>query len=89
MRWSEEVVLLQEEMRRVLAFLRWQGHWWNEQQSRYSNLPTAAEEGMRAYALRQSELRRSLGLSFGEHWKDAPKLVLTSTRHPEVATAQF
>ncbi|KAF7311271.1 CxC2 domain-containing protein [Mycena kentingensis (nom. inval.)] len=27
-RWCEEVMLLQEEMRRVLRYLRWQANWW-------------------------------------------------------------
>jgi hypothetical protein len=28
MRWSEEVLLLREEMRRTLAFLEWHATWW-------------------------------------------------------------
>ncbi|KAF8069134.1 hypothetical protein FPV67DRAFT_1415501 [Lyophyllum atratum] len=31
MRWAEEVELVQEEMRRVLAFLSWKAGWWLEQ----------------------------------------------------------
>ncbi|KDQ53132.1 hypothetical protein JAAARDRAFT_137621, partial [Jaapia argillacea MUCL 33604] len=27
-RWKEEVVLLQEEMQRVLEFLKWKSEWW-------------------------------------------------------------
>ena len=30
MRWSEEVLLLREEMRRVLVFLEWQATWWEK-----------------------------------------------------------
>ena len=89
MRWSEEVLLLQEEMQRVQAFLQWQGHWWEERQQLHAGLSAADQEGMRAYALRQSDQRHSMSASFGEHWKDIPRLVLTSTRHPEVATTQF
>jgi hypothetical protein len=88
MRWSEEVLLLQQEMRQVQAFLRRQGHWWEERHLLHADLSAGDEEGMRAYALWQSE-QRSLSVNFGEHWKDVPRLVLTSTRHPEVATAQF
>ena len=27
-RWTEETVLLQEEMRRVVAFFEWKARWW-------------------------------------------------------------
>lgn len=30
-RWREEVMLLQEEMRRVIAYFRWKARWWCEQ----------------------------------------------------------
>ncbi|KAF9034897.1 hypothetical protein BJ165DRAFT_1356057 [Panaeolus papilionaceus] len=28
LRATEEVMLLKEEMRRVLAYLKWKSHWW-------------------------------------------------------------
>ncbi|KAG1721861.1 uncharacterized protein EDB91DRAFT_1210239 [Suillus paluster] len=32
-RWSEEVELLLEEMRRVIVFLKWQAAWWKERET--------------------------------------------------------
>ena len=30
-RWDEEVLIIQEEMRQVLAFFEWKSRWWLEQ----------------------------------------------------------
>ncbi|KAG1879135.1 hypothetical protein F4604DRAFT_1515785, partial [Suillus subluteus] len=53
--WSEEVLLLIEEMCRVIEFFWWQSHWWKEQgapavvsQSAYY------QEGALTYAERQA-----------------------------------
>jgi hypothetical protein len=40
MHWSEEVELLQEEMRRVLQFFGWQATWWDSQREHRFIEPT-------------------------------------------------
>lgn len=78
MRWSEEIILLREEMRRVLAFLTWHADWWDTQ-SRLSteNCLREQAEGYLAYAKKQAHIRRSIRASFKHVWQDAVKLMST------------
>ncbi|KAG2739550.1 hypothetical protein P692DRAFT_201664013, partial [Suillus brevipes Sb2] len=68
-RWAEEVELLDEEMRRVLQFLRWHAAWWHEK-GRESTLNAAAaeHEGLVAYAYRQAQLRHNITDRFEKMW---------------------
>ncbi|KAG1725657.1 hypothetical protein EDB19DRAFT_1897750 [Suillus lakei] len=70
MRWEEEVDLLKEEQRRVIAFLDWQaGWWWCQRQGRDSeHLDDCLREGLKAYAERQASLRRALSAHFQALW---------------------
>ncbi|KAJ6522620.1 hypothetical protein B0H19DRAFT_906707, partial [Mycena capillaripes] len=59
--WEEEVNIIREEMRRVLWYLQWETVGWDAR----ANLPqddvlAATEAGLKAYALRQADLHRSL-----------------------------
>ncbi|KAH7906735.1 hypothetical protein BJ138DRAFT_1219206 [Hygrophoropsis aurantiaca] len=82
-RWTEEVLLLREEMRRVLAFLDWHAAWWDDQSTRRAvgmhepgtgepvlARPWTADEasGAAAYAKRQAALRRSMRANFSDMW---------------------
>lgn len=67
-RWTEEVQLLLEEMRRVRAFLSWHAAWWDEQAGRRTGLPDAETEGIKGYAKRQASLRRNLQIAFDDMW---------------------
>lgn len=49
-RWEEEVILLVEEMRRVLAYGRWKAEWWRGKVGRRSNVSPEVLEGIDAYA---------------------------------------
>ncbi|KAJ8593477.1 hypothetical protein M405DRAFT_705554, partial [Rhizopogon salebrosus TDB-379] len=69
MRWSEEVELLQEEMRRVLQFFSWQATWWDNQKERRFVEFTEEHDGLRAYAARQGSLRRDFHRNFSRLWK--------------------
>jgi hypothetical protein len=64
----EEVLLLKEEMRRVIEFLRWKSEWW---MSRTGRRPadTALDEGLRAYAHKQSLLQKGLSQQFQTTWR--------------------
>jgi len=84
MQYMEEVELLHEEMRRVLAFLEWDGNRWKEcalrapqrvnDASHPSNSPEnkgLLEQGLRAYyALRQASIRQRLFAAFAKQWHD-------------------
>ncbi|KAG1892033.1 hypothetical protein F4604DRAFT_1875514 [Suillus subluteus] len=67
-RWSEELLLLLEEMRRVLMFLTWQGTWWSGLASAHHFKRSADSEGSRAYANRQSALREAMVEKFRQRW---------------------
>ncbi|KAJ7194344.1 hypothetical protein GGX14DRAFT_404795 [Mycena pura] len=59
-RWSEEVDLLEEEMRRIRAFLTWHSKWWMERAQcvwQADEVPVT-REGLQAYA-RQAKPRPS------------------------------
>lgn len=59
-RWEEDVELLTEEMRRVLAFFEWDAARWDERGKDFESSDDVVLEGHRAYAQRQATLRRSL-----------------------------
>ncbi|KAJ7024932.1 hypothetical protein C8F04DRAFT_1269809 [Mycena alexandri] len=68
-RWEEEVMLLREEMRRVLRYLGWQATWWREHVSaRTDNLSPDIAAGIHAYALQQGDLHERLAAFFKAKW---------------------
>ena len=68
-RCKEEVLLLREEMRRVLVFLEWKSEWWVERQELREGLLRDLDEGLRAFAMGQADLQRRLAVRFREIWK--------------------
>jgi hypothetical protein len=64
----EEVVLLDEEMRRVLMFCEWKNGWWKDQVSKRDNLSSELAEGLHAYAREQAAMELSLADSFTAKW---------------------
>lgn len=69
MRWSEEVLLLCEEMRRVQMFLEWHARWWENQTHRLPNLSLEDAEGVVAYACKQAFIKRALARKFNDLWR--------------------
>ncbi|KAJ7581288.1 hypothetical protein C8J56DRAFT_793853 [Mycena floridula] len=67
-RWSEELLLLIEEMRRVLETFSWQANWWKQQQNR-RNVEPSLSEGLNAYAKRQAALKEELSRRFQYLWR--------------------
>ncbi|KAJ7235750.1 hypothetical protein C8J57DRAFT_1088624, partial [Mycena rebaudengoi] len=67
-RWDEEVLLLREEMRRVLRYLEWQARWWRDQGSRRNDLDMATAAGVDSYALKQASWCMRLGGFFRSQW---------------------
>ncbi|KAG2029346.1 hypothetical protein BDR03DRAFT_936849 [Suillus americanus] len=74
-RWEEEVLLLREEMRRVLAFFEWQAGWWDKQ-------GTQRQFGALAYAHRQATLHRRMSTHFRSLWEAVPSWTPTSVAMP-------
>ncbi|KAJ7893749.1 hypothetical protein B0H13DRAFT_1625094 [Mycena leptocephala] len=68
LRWSEEVMLLREEMRRVLRYLLWQARWWRERVALRDGLSAETAAGARAYALKQADWHQRLGEFFRQKW---------------------
>ncbi|RDB28096.1 hypothetical protein Hypma_001549 [Hypsizygus marmoreus] len=59
-RWTEEVILLDEEMRRALEFGKWKAAWWEEQANWRECEEDALCEGVQAYAYEQADAERHL-----------------------------
>lgn len=66
-RWTEEVALLLEEMRRTLAYCEWKAAWWRARANSWSG-PDWLVGGTAAYASKQAENWASLGISFADQW---------------------
>ena len=73
-RWEEDVVLLDEEMRRVLEFCKWKATWWMEQVSLLETLPRPLMEGLRAYAAQQADMEQRIHAAWATKWHHARKL---------------
>ncbi|KAK7008533.1 CxC2 domain-containing protein [Favolaschia claudopus] len=67
-RWCEEVMLLREEMRRVLRYLAWQARWWREREALRTDLFAEAAAGIKAYALKQAAWHERLAEFFRTKW---------------------
>ncbi|KAF8871980.1 hypothetical protein BD779DRAFT_1453348 [Infundibulicybe gibba] len=69
-RFTEEVELLMEEMRRVQRFLAWQEEFWKTKGSveGWGEVSTMRAEGLVAYASRQAALRCALNIHFSNIW---------------------
>ncbi|KDR65401.1 hypothetical protein GALMADRAFT_81900, partial [Galerina marginata CBS 339.88] len=68
-RAKEEVMLLREEMRRVIAFLEWKAKWWIGKMFMRVGEGKDLDEGLYSYAKTQSDLQRSLATHFAALWR--------------------
>lgn len=67
-RWREEVILLEEEMRRVLAYLNWKACWWEQRGVLREDLDPVLTSGIKTYALKQAAMLGRLATSFANKW---------------------
>ena len=68
-RWLEEVVLVIEEMRRVIQHLDWKASWWQSQGPLRSSVARPdIISGLNAYAERQADLMINIAMSFASFW---------------------
>jgi hypothetical protein len=63
-------MLLEEEMRRVIAFGYWKADWWRKQADRRSNAEEALFEGLQAYAAEHVHLELAFVEKVQEQWRD-------------------
>lgn len=69
-RWTEEIELLQEEMRRVVTFLEWKSNDWLSKRGARSTLVTCdIQSGLDAYTRKQAAVYRDLSTSFATLWR--------------------
>ncbi|KAF9044026.1 hypothetical protein BJ165DRAFT_1347869 [Panaeolus papilionaceus] len=68
-RGTEEVLLLKEEMRRALEYLGWKEKWWKDRVGERMVDDPALAEGLKSYALYQSEIQRGLRAVFKDQWE--------------------
>ena len=70
-RYEEEVELTVEEMGRTLRYFEWKRDWWlslTPEKTKH-NSPPDVQNGLRAYAYRQSHLYNELVTLFVTHWR--------------------
>ncbi|KAJ7120591.1 hypothetical protein C8R43DRAFT_1136756 [Mycena crocata] len=77
LRWTEEIDLLEEEMRRIVQFLSWRSEWWEGRVDLRQLQDGPQREGETAYARRQAKLQVDTRARFLELWKDLPALIQT------------
>ncbi|KAJ7722771.1 hypothetical protein B0H14DRAFT_3098400 [Mycena olivaceomarginata] len=71
-RWTEEVDLVEEEMRRVLAFLNWKANHWTSLMDERDEPDEILREGLTAYAKCQARVQRDLRARFEGNWQYIP-----------------
>ncbi|KAG6835012.1 hypothetical protein H0H93_005636, partial [Arthromyces matolae] len=68
-RWKEEVMLLNEEMRRILRYTEWRAQWWDLQASRRPTSSPSLAEGLAAYAAEEAHIERSRLMQWKLKWE--------------------
>ena len=66
--WVEEVTLVKEEMRRVLAYFQWKVNWWLTEDHMYVDSTSTREQGIAAYRKKQAAILSNLAISFKRMW---------------------
>lgn len=67
-RWKEEIKLLVEEMRRVIAYFAWKVQWWSIQRHRRTDAQMHIRDGAAAYAVKQTMMYKGMARSFATDW---------------------
>ena len=68
-RWQEEAILVAEEMRRTVEFLRWKANRWLQTADEHRS-SDSLHKGFDAYANRQANQFMMLSSKFCARWKD-------------------
>ena len=84
--WREEVILLQEEMRRVVQFLEWwSNNWLTKADLRMDTIMLAVHAGLLVYVKKQGLIFCNLTIWFSQCWHS----VLVSLSFPHTWATRF
>ena len=75
LRWSEEVLLVKEEMRRVLQYFNWKIEWWTARAKQISSQKNTAAKGFVAYANLQASYLKDIGQRFRRQWTEECNMI--------------
>ena len=67
-RWQEELLIVQEEMRRVIAYHMWKAAWWRERSSLRSGGDSTILSGLSGYAHKQAAVCSRMAEQCALHW---------------------
>lgn len=67
-RWNEELLLVQEEMRRVLEFHKWKAAWWRTQGTLRTQGDATILSGVLGYAHKQAAISMRLATQCAYYW---------------------
>lgn len=67
-RWTEEVTIVLEEMRRTLSYCEWKSNWWKMRQNARTGCAELMD-GLSAYALKQAHMWTTMADSFASEWE--------------------
>jgi hypothetical protein len=67
-RWVEELELVQEEMRRVLAYFVWRAQWWNSQVGRRPDEAQDLQDALDSHTRRQFAIYHDRVVVFASTW---------------------
>lgn len=67
-RWREELLLVQEEMRRVIAYHEWRAGWWRERSTLRTNGDPSILSGLSGYAHKQAALCTRMAERCALYW---------------------
>ncbi|KAJ6524914.1 hypothetical protein DFH09DRAFT_1095930 [Mycena vulgaris] len=95
LRNTEEVDMLEEEMRRTPIYLRWRADWWESQKVHLGEMQrpdllvdAVQREGHDAYATRQAGIFRTIAARFEKKWSTIPALVAVGRAQVAEAEAE-
>jgi hypothetical protein len=66
--WREEVLLVEEEMRRSLSFCLWRSKWWFCRASGHTDKPAHVVEGLVAYSTEQKDAEEQRAMLWAAKW---------------------
>ncbi|KAJ7462586.1 hypothetical protein FB451DRAFT_991024, partial [Mycena latifolia] len=67
-RWREELILVDEEMQRVLVYCTWKANCWTDRVALREDVSPELPEGLRAYALEQAAREAAWATNWATKW---------------------
>ncbi|EDR13454.1 uncharacterized protein LACBIDRAFT_308392 [Laccaria bicolor S238N-H82] len=68
MRWKEEFLLVQEEMRHVIEYLNWRAAWWYEWSSLRTHADATVSSGISGYTNKQAAICSWIAEQCAQYW---------------------